>query len=364
MNEKVPSYLVIDDEDFDSNAAQFCAKFIEGSELKYILGTNEYARSIASLVDIDGFVDDFSSSEEFLGKPVVRTEYLPPEALVVSAVVGVRPLTVDRRLKKMGIACIDYFSFARYSGLPILDIPFIAGFERDFVEHRERYEALFSRLADDASKLILSKLINFRLSSSLRYMDGFEDAQYRQYFEDFLSLKESGETFVDVGSYDGYTSLEFVRRCPSYESIHIFEPEPKNMEVVRERLGGLPRIKYHPFGLSDCRQTLRFKGEGSASHVSIDGHLKIEVAQLDDLVDEPVSFVKMDIEGGEPYAIGGAKRTIMESHPRLAISVYHRADDLRRIPEKVLGYREDYDVFLRHYTEGVTETVMFFLPAS
>ncbi len=70
----------------------------------------------------------------------------------------------------------------------------------------------------------------------------------------------------------------------------------------------------------------------------------------------------MDIEGAEYDALRGAEQTISEHHPRLAISVYHRVDDLRRIPELVLSYRSDYDLFLRHYTEGVTETVMFFIP--
>jgi len=28
----------------------------------------------------------------------------------------------------------------------------------------------------------------------------------------------------------------------------------------------------------------------------------------------------------------------------------------------VLGLREDYAVYLRHYTEGVFETVMYFVP--
>ncbi len=37
-------------------------------------------------------------------------------------------------------------------------------------------------------------------------------------------------------------------------------------------------------------------------------------------------------------------------------------DDFWRIPEQVLSYRDDYNIFLRHYTEGVSETVMFFIP--
>ncbi len=70
----------------------------------------------------------------------------------------------------------------------------------------------------------------------------------------------------------------------------------------------------------------------------------------------------MDIEGEEIAALEGARSAIVEHHPRLAISAYHRYDDLWKIPERILSYRSDYDVCLRHYTEGITETVMFFLP--
>ncbi|MEQ9566287.1 MAG: FkbM family methyltransferase, partial [Pseudomonadales bacterium] len=62
-------------------------------------------------------------------------------------------------------------------------------------------------------------------------------------------------------------------------------------------------------------------------------------------------------------ALRGARHTILEHHPKLAICVYHRADDFWKIPETVFSIRDDYDLYLRHYTEGVTETVMFFIPA-
>jgi len=61
-------------------------------------------------------------------------------------------------------------------------------------------------------------------------------------------------------------------------------------------------------------------------------------------------------------AIVGARQAIIKHHPRLAICVYHRFDDLWRIPERVLSFHDDYQIFLRHYTEGVDETVMFFIP--
>ena len=92
------------------------------------------------------------------------------------------------------------------------------------------------------------------------------------------------------------------------------------------------------------------------------GDIEINVDKLDSLVNEQTTYIKMDIEGAEAFAIEGAESTILRDHPRLAICVYHKVDDLWKIPEQVLKIRDDYKLYLRHYTEGVDETVMFFIP--
>jgi hypothetical protein len=73
-------------------------------------------------------------------------------------------------------------------------------------------------------------------------------------------------------------------------------------------------------------------------------------------------FIKMDLEGWELKALQGAVRHIREDHPKLAIAVYHHPSDFWRIPEFILSIRDDYDLYLRHYTEGWSETVMYFVP--
>ena len=70
----------------------------------------------------------------------------------------------------------------------------------------------------------------------------------------------------------------------------------------------------------------------------------------------------MDIEGSELDAIEGAKNLISLNHPRLAICVYHNAGDFWKIPQRILSIRSDYRIYLRHYTESIYETVMFFIP--
>ena len=359
-----PACLTINTHSDDKRAIRFCEEFLQGNKPKFIFGRNEYAESIAQSINIDGFIDDFAKEKSFLGKPIVRIEDVPQNAMVVAVVVLGRPFVAKKRLNEYHLNHLDYFAFQRYAPIPTTPVNFWNEFETDFIIHRDRYDWIYELLQDDESKLTLNKIINFRLSADLECMQGFKDLQYRQYFENFLSLKSKGETFVDVGGFDGYTSLEFIKRCPEYSAIHIFEPEPKNMTIVQENTIGFPGIHLYLCGLANKAQTLRFKSEGSSSKISEEGETEIKVNRLDDILLEPISFMKMDIEGGETEALRGAKQTIIKYHPRLAISAYHRYDDLWKIPELILSFRNDYQIFLRHYTEGITETVMFFIPRS
>lgn len=135
------------------------------------------------------------------------------------------------------------------------------------------------------------------------------------------------------------------------------------MQKAKARLNSFSRIEYLDYAVSNRRETLHFNPDaGSASCVESGGSLAVQAVQLDEVITSSVSFIKMDLEGSEVAALEGAKRLIMEHHPKLAIAAYHCARDFWQIPELVLGYRRDYAVYLRHYTEGWSETIVYFIP--
>ena len=77
-----------------------------------------------------------------------------------------------------------------------------------------------------------------------------------------------------------------------------------------------------------------------------------EQEQLDDDINEPVTFIKMDIEGFELDALMGSKHHIIMEKPKLAICVYHKPDDLWQIPEYILQLNPSYKLYLRQYKAG------------
>ncbi len=74
---------------------------------------------------------------------------------------------------------------------------------------------------------------------------------------------------------------------------------------------------------------------------------------------EKVTFIKMDIEGAEYDALCGARKIIASQKPKLAICVYHKAEDIIEIPRLILDINPDYKFALRHYSLFDTETVLY-----
>ena len=60
------------------------------------------------------------------------------------------------------------------------------------------------------------------------------------------------------------------------------------------------------------------------------GHEKPSVQKL-------ILDVKMDIEGSELKGLHGAAQVIKRDHPILAISAYHRQEDLIELPDYIKG---------------------------
>lgn len=361
MNSQLISQLEIASQNDNLYAIEFCTNFDKDNAKRYVFGRNEFAESIESSYNIDGFIDDFTSELTFLGKPIIKLNELPPESMVVVSVIG-RPFTASKKLEAFGICYLDYFSFKKYSLRSLLPVWYLDEFEDKFHQNFQQFENVFNLLCDKESKDVFLALINFKLTSNIKYLIDFKDTQYKQYFEDFLHLETDGESFVDVGSFDGGTSLEFIKRCPQYNFIHVIEPIPQNMSITEKALSKYLNIAYHNVGLSDSQQTIRFIQAGHSSKQSAKGTVLVKTDTLDNLIKTTYTFLKMDIEGSELAAIKGAKQSIIKNHPILAICVYHKCDDFWTIPNEILSYRKDYKLYMRHYNEGISETVMYFVP--
>lgn len=183
-----------------------------------------------------------------------------------------------------------------------------------------------------------------------------------QYFDDIIKFDDN-EIFVDAGGFDGNTSVLFAKHCPNYKKIYIWEPDETNLSLIRDNnnLKQLENIDVIPLGTWDKKETLCFDAERFAGcKITDTGETKINCDSLDNVLgDEPVTFIKMDIEGAELNALKGAKNIITKYKPKLAISLYHKPEDIVEIPLYIKSIVPEYKLYIRHYSTTYSETVLY-----
>jgi hypothetical protein len=58
----------------------------------------------------------------------------------------------------------------------------------------------------------------------------------------------------------------------------------------------------------------------------------------------------------------GAVKTIKQYKPKMAISVYHKGDDIVVIPSFLVKLLPEAKFYLRHFSDSICETVLFVNP--
>lgn len=328
---------------------------------KYILGINKLTKSVQKYIEVDGIIDDFTRVQRSRKKDVLKIEDIPQDALILWTSSG-SPLEVKNRLDAMGYQNISYLALCKYSKLDLAPHPFIMDFEKDYKNNSQLYNSLYSLLSDEKSKVIFSKLINFKISFDYEFMQGFTNNHEEQYFDKEIIPPLINITFVDGGGYVGDTATQVIKNYPDFKKIYLIEPISENLRIAKRELGEFKNIEFISCGISDKKRTLYFNEEKSFSTIYGKGTQSVEVDTLDNIIKTKVDYIKLDIEGAEQDALDGAKSIISEYTPILAICIYHKAEDWYKIPQKVLAINPSYTVYLRHYMEGIFETVMYFIP--
>lgn len=188
------------------------------------------------------------------------------------------------------------------------------------------------------------------------------------YFDSDIILSQltENETFIDAGSLDLTTSIYFAEKSNyKYKEIIAFEPNPVQFPVCVDASKANENVKIYPYGLWNENTKLSFYNSGDAGGARIikepsENTQIVNVVSLDNILDgEKASFIKMDVEGAELTALIGAKETIKKYHPKLAISLYHKPEDIWEIPSYILPLNNEYKIYIRHYTLYRNETVLY-----
>lgn len=184
-----------------------------------------------------------------------------------------------------------------------------------------------------------------------------------------LIAPSPGDHAVDAGSCFGDTALLFALSVGEAGRVYAFDPLPKHFEIMSENFAMNPalssRIAAFDFGLA-ADNHVAATPDAASGVINPGANVftwDVSTRTVDTMVGEGtlprVDFIKMDIEGSELGALKGAEGAIRRWKPRLAISLYHRWDDLFSIPLWVAGLDLGYRFFLDHYSIHHEETVLY-----
>lgn len=212
---------------------------------------------------------------------------------------------------------------------------------------------------------VKGKIQQSRIVDLGEILDEMNQKLYKtQYFEKGIVAPVQNEVFVDGGCYNGHTDILFSEWTDSqYKKIYAFEPDYVNFEgclkSINEKLENVEVINAGVWSedttlsfIADHEQWAKV-GEGTDT-------VTITAKSIDSVVkDDKVTFIKLDVEGSELEALKGAKNTIVNNRPRLAICLYHKPEDIVEIPEYILSLIPDYKIYIRHYQLSQNETILY-----
>lgn len=237
------------------------------------------------------------------------------------------------------------------------------------INHKEDFKWLYNQLADYRSKVVLVKMLQNWLTFDVCKIQEMKENNFDDYYDLDLVKMKKDEVFVDLGAYTGDSAFQFIQTFQNYKHIYCYEITPEQIPVIQNTLEPYENITISNKAVSDINGIAQFalKPDSSSnvlSHIdqSIDNaYVDIEVVTLDSDIKEPISTIKMDIEGSEKSALLGAKNHIKNDKPKLLVCVYHSNTDIFEIPKLISEIRPDYKFYLRSNgnTWTPTEIVLF-----
>lgn len=234
---------------------------------------------------------------------------------------------------------------------------------KDLLKNIGHYDWLYSRLEDETSRLVFANLTAYRVLPLESFLKAAYDGEHPQYFDKGIVSCGAEEVFVDCGGFTGDSAEEFIRQFGEYRRIYVYEPNGDNAETCRKTLSKYRRVTVRPCGVGERPEGLSVSGSGASSTLMGGQEGGIPVVSLDEDIREPITFLKMDVEGFEIPALLGAKRHIREDFPKLAICTYHIVSDMWEIPRLIDALHPGYRFYIRHYDFPQNwETVLYAIP--
>ncbi len=178
---------------------------------------------------------------------------------------------------------------------------------------------------------------------------------------------QAGDIVLDCGAYTGNTSIYFSQKIGATGHVYGFEPSEDIFTRYAAHVANYDNITPFHTAVSNVTGHISFSADNAPDSHITDAGKKVPSIAIDDFVTNTnlpkVNFIKMDIEGAEEAALNGARNTIKKYRPHMAISIYHKNEDIYTLPALIHSIYPGYTFYLRHYSNEIYETVLYCQPS-
>ncbi|MGF0236720.1 FkbM family methyltransferase [Rhodococcus sp. IEGM1300] len=341
----------------------------------YIFGAHQVGVLLARLFTNSGgcvkafFDNDVNKHGAMLDGIVVQAfdlSNIPSNALIVLGS-GRYSAVIQNDLQVRGWS--NFMTMQQF--LAAMDAPYIT--ESSFRNYRSKvadeslaFISAFLCLDDERSREVFDGLMTMRLD--LGHADSAIRSDFLdEYLEPGFITAADLRHYVDAGAYNGDTLAKIESRFGPVESSYLFEPEQLAFLECQRRFEGRPEVVALRAAMTEVACQLSAPESNSCDVLGV---LSVEQSlvplvhvpgiPLDQIMPARVSLIKLDIEGAERGALRGAREVIQRDRPKLCVCAYHRGDDLWKLIDTVLSIRDDYKVGVRHYSDIVDDTTLYF----
>lgn len=342
------------------------------SELLLIYGTGLVGRRVHKALEarkyhVHGFLDQDESLHEIDGLPVTHTTTWARrnDTSKTRVIMGLLDSQVDSsevisKLNTQGYDKVVNIVELIRDYLDGAQIHYWLAHPCLYKENAKKIQNLRKNLADDSSRILLDRIIEFRVSGDSRLLP---PPSPKQYFPDDIPRWPETLRYIDCGGYTGDTVQALQNAGHRLEAVATFEPNLIQYSILTENLKEISTAIHFPCGVSDTTRLSGFDpGRGATGHLLKGGSEKVVCVRLDEaLPNFAPNLIKMDIEGEELAALRGSQNLIKQFRPNLAISVYHRAEHLWEIYELINSITKEYRYFLRCHAKNSFETILYCL---
>lgn len=219
-------------------------------------------------------------------------------------------------------------------------------------EHLEDFCWFYNKLEDYRSKKTLYAILNNWYRFDFETLAQVKETNYKDYFDLDIFACDENEVFLDLGAYIGDTIMDYMQTYnQAYKRIYCYEITPATMQVLQNNLSAYKNIIFRQKGAFSTRGTMFIDANINSTSANIlgkSGQIEVETVPIDEDIQDDLTFIKMDIEGAEQNALLGCKKHIQNSHPKLAICLYHNCEDIWKIPRMIQEIDPTYKFYLRH----------------